>query len=160
MLQQGWERPGGARCCPPACPPVSLQPGESEIALPTPLSLQGAGERALSNTESREVCISQIFLMISPHTGQEVKLRSQSKPSAALPLGGSRRAAACRRVRHRAFSQPAWDAVSRAPTPTPTACPPRAAPLPPGLPSARMPSQGGAEGGGTKTRFLTCCHII
>lgn len=59
----------------------ACKPGESEIALPTPLSLQGAGEQGgFSNTESREVCLSQIFLMVSPHTGQEVKLRSQSKP--------------------------------------------------------------------------------
>lgn len=56
------------------------EPGESEIGLATALLLQGG---SCTNTKKKEVCFSQIFIMISPHMWQEVKARSQ--PSCPHP---------------------------------------------------------------------------
>jgi len=121
-------RPGGVQSGSAVHLPAQLpgcEPGESEIALPTPLSSQGVwGAGGLSNTENKEVCLSQIFLMISPHTGQEVKPRSQptppalpsAAPSALSQPAWSHCAGARQRARRRAFSQHGWDAVSWAPT--------------------------------------------
>lgn len=138
----------------------ACKPGESEIALPTPLSLQGAGERGgLSKTESREVCLSQIFLMISPHTGQEVKLRSLSRSPPRQLLQGP-----CVAVGETLCFQSAWmGCCDLAPTLTAATVPTLCSPSRPHVTRAALSKDAQAGlgyGRGTRTRFLTCCHII